>query len=1125
MKRILALLALVVLAPLSSWAQGNAVVLSFPGAPTGSCAAFIMMAVNASNGDFYSCASNAWVKVTGTQSGAVNAVYGSTGTITTLANPVFTGTITGAAETLSGALTVGTTLGVTGASTLHALTATTGTFTGNLTTNVSGSTQCLHVDSSGVISGTGSDCGSVASTAFSILTSATNTVMTSFMGSGSSLQPSGTGHLTGDSTFVLTAGGASPPSGSVATTAPVGTNANNPSGWIQLSDASWRQLYGIDTYCNNVGVTGPLCPGGALTFYSPLAYNDLLASPILGKNAAVAIAHRFGTFISQLNQDRGLHIYTEIPATDTSDHYGIEGLQSEMSYLGNANITGSPDGEIASISASLNIAHTGASITAGSYKASGLRVLVARNGTGNFGSCSECYFGGQFILSNGNSNGANGGFFTGLSVKVGPTIASATGANYNALHVANQNASLVTAGEIFRGIFIDDFTATNSTANSYNIYSSSGGAGQGLNYFLGPIRGDQYQDMKELAAPSNPAAGYDRLYLDSTTHVLTCLTSAGASCLGSGAGSVTSVAATVPSGIAVSGSPITTSGTLAFTWSVAAADSVVLSSAANTANFAAVPSCSTGSSALTYDTTAHAFGCNSISGSGTVNGGTAGQLGYYATSSSAISGNANATISTGALTLGQSGTAGSLILNGATSGTATLSATATGGTLVLGATELSGITGSTQCLHVNSSGIISGTGSDCGGGGGSSALSSITAAIGSNTIANGDNPQVWNWATTTSGQIGMTFGETTASASAGSPYGVRITTLIGSTATPLKVDNSLNGSQTLPTLSILPTWNTSGVVDAALLINPSNSASGAASLLIDAQLGGTSQWKVDKAGITTQLGAGNFPVGSAGSPAVAISSSGGLSGDGSGNLQIGTGNSVFKFFLSSTQRGTLSYSSPNFILSAVTTNNGVTAQSIVTNSSSSINGLNVTNNGNITMATAATFFAQESIFSTFAPTAGSANYYGLVISPTINQTSTSSGNYEALRIGVTETSLKGTANYLIHALAGGVDKFTVDNSGSIGTAGNITFTTGKGQHFNTQAANNDFAGTFAVSSSTTGSVTFTTNYSNTPVCVLTPQTTGLTSWYISAISTSGFTVTVAPSGSYTFGYMCAGQPN
>ena len=925
MKRILALLALVVLAPLSSWAQGNAVVLSFPGAPTGSCAAFIMMAVNASNGDFYSCASNAWVKVTGTQTGAVNAVYGSTGTITTLANPVFTGTLSAAAGTFSttlgvtGAATLSSTLAVSGATTLAAMTATTGSFSGNLTTNVTGSTQCLHVNSSGVISGAGSDCGTT-NLAFSAITAGTNTTAAMLVGAGGSLQPTSTGHVTGDSLFALTAGGATVPSGTIHTTAPVGTNANNPSGWVQLSDGTWNQLYGIDTFCDNT--TGLTCPAGAFTFYSPIAYNDTLTSPISGKNASFAMYHKAGVGASSGNQDRSLHIQMgNINTGDTASYYGWEGIQVQMTIVGTPTFTGSPDAEVSAGSFQTTDNRTSTIARPNQYGVNGVRAHVSRNSTGNLSACGVfCYF-GLYALAQNNAAGDGGG--NGMfAIRADVVNGSGTVTNLKGYGVGIFPPTVRFPTSTI-GLNIGTF---GSNSADYNIVSGSAGtAGDGKNWFQGPIIGDLYQDMKEVAAPANPASGYDRLYLDSTTHVLTCLTSAGASCLGSGSGSVTSVAATVPSGIAVSGSPITSSGTLAFTWSVAGADSVILSSAANTADFAALTDCHASSSAVTYNTSTHAFGCNTISGSGTVNGGTAGQLGYYATSSSAISGNANATISTGALTLGQSGTAGSLILNGATSGTATISASATGGTLILPASELSTITGSTQCLHVNSSGIISGTGSDCGGGGGSSALSSITAAIGSNTIANGDNPQVWNWATTTSGQIGMTFGETTASASAGSPYGVRITTLIGSTATPLKVDNSLNGSQTLPTLSILPTWNTSGVVDAALLVNPTNTSSGAASLLADFQLGGTSQWKVDKAGITTQLGAGNFPVGSAGSPAVAISSSGGLSGDGSGNLQIGTGNSTFKFFLSSTQRGTLSYSSPNFVLSAVTTNNGVTA--------------------------------------------------------------------------------------------------------------------------------------------------------------------------------------------------------
>jgi hypothetical protein len=146
-------------------------------------------------------------------------------------------------------------------------------------------------------------------------------------------------------------------------------------------------------------------------------------------------------------------------------------------------------------------------------------------------------------------------------------------------------------------------------------------------------------------------------------------------------------------------------------------------------------------------------------------------------------------------------------------------------------------------------------GAACGSGGGSGALSAITAAVGSNSINNGDNAQTWNWALTTAAKSAFTFTENTAAINgAGSQFLLNVATILGSTAVPLTVSNSLNGSQTLPTVSIKPTWNTSGVVDAALLINPTNTTSGAGSLLIDAQLGGTSQWKADKDGNTTQLG-------------------------------------------------------------------------------------------------------------------------------------------------------------------------------------------------------------------------------------------------------------------------------
>lgn len=135
-------------------------------------------------------------------------------------------------------------------------------------------------------------------------------------------------------------------------------------------------------------------------------------------------------------------------------------------------------------------------------------------------------------------------------------------------------------------------------------------------------------------------------------------------------------------------------------------------------------------------------------------------------------------------------------------------------------------------------------------------LSAISAASSSHTIANGNNPQTWNWAQTADSQSGITFGENIAATNGtlGNQYNVRVICLPGSTAVPLGISNSLSGSQTLPTLHITPTWNTTGVVDAGILENVTNTASGAGSLLLDLQVGGTSQLNVDKSGNTTMTG-------------------------------------------------------------------------------------------------------------------------------------------------------------------------------------------------------------------------------------------------------------------------------
>jgi hypothetical protein len=114
-----------------------------------------------------------------------------------------------------------------------------------------------------------------------------------------------------------------------------------------------------------------------------------------------------------------------------------------------------------------------------------------------------------------------------------------------------------------------------------------------------------------------------------------------------------------------------------------AADTALVNASGSAASPTAVAigSCSTVSSALTYNTTTHAFGCNNIAGSGTVNSGTSGQIAWYPGSTNVVGGNANITIAAGTLTLGvATSVIGQLALSGNTSGTVTLAPQAIAGT-------------------------------------------------------------------------------------------------------------------------------------------------------------------------------------------------------------------------------------------------------------------------------------------------------------------------------------------------------------------------------------------------------------------------------------------------------------
>jgi len=129
--------------------------------------------------------------------------------------------------------------------------------------------------------------------------------------------------------------------------------------------------------------------------------------------------------------------------------------------------------------------------------------------------------------------------------------------------------------------------------------------------------------------------------------------------------------------------------------------------------------------------------------------------------------------------------------NGLTMNTARLLGRTTAGS---GAAEEISVAGALTL----SGGVLTGTG-------GTSSLSGLTVATAPATLANANNPIIWNWAQTSNSQNAFTFGETSAATNgtAGNQYELAIKTLAASTAAPLQV--SARGN------TIIDTTNTGGI--------------------------------------------------------------------------------------------------------------------------------------------------------------------------------------------------------------------------------------------------------------------------------------------------------------------------
>lgn len=249
----------------------------------------------------------------------------------------------------------------------------------------------------------------------------------------------------------------------------------------------------------------------------------------------------------------------------------------------------------------------------------------------------------------------------------------------------------------------------------------------------------------------------------------------------------------------------------------------------------ALTTCTGTGKAVTYDASTNTFGCNTISGAsvpGSDKQGIFNDGGAFGASSGFTFDKTTGVIQvTGGLYMQHTAAPSLRFYEPSGGGSDYLAfqapALAASVTWILPTTDSTG----TQCLASNGSGTLSWAA--CSGGGGS--------AAGSDTYY-----QFNDGGTSFGGAVGATYNKTT-----------QLSTFTGV---------SLSGSSATGIMSLAQTWNTSGS-PTAFLLNVTNTASGSSAKLMDLQVGGSSQWYVTKAGVTTQNS--TLTVGTAGTTATA----------------------------------------------------------------------------------------------------------------------------------------------------------------------------------------------------------------------------------------------------------------
>ena len=120
-------------------------------------------------------------------------------------------------------------------------------------------------------------------------------------------------------------------------------------------------------------------------------------------------------------------------------------------------------------------------------------------------------------------------FSNGFAASAQSNIGIDTGGNNFEAYLGSANAIIPHAITTWTN---GDCLKASTSAGSYGI-ADSGSTNCGA--FSGGL-GNSYQDVAEIAPPSNPTGSNDRLYLSNATHLLSCVTSGGINCMPSSGG-------------------------------------------------------------------------------------------------------------------------------------------------------------------------------------------------------------------------------------------------------------------------------------------------------------------------------------------------------------------------------------------------------------------------------------------------------------------------------------------------------------------------------------------------------------------------------------------------------------